>query len=320
MESVPVFTIGIPVYKGQHLKECIESILAQSYSQLELIILNDGSPDKIEEIVSYFKDERIKYFVNAQNVGAERLVLNWNELLNKACGKFFILMGDDDMMEFDYLEVFLELIQKKPQHDVYHCRSKIIDGNSVPMALTPSWPDYETVYDNMWHKMFTNRICFISDYVYRTDALKAKGGFFYLPMAWASDDITAYLAIGNKGIAHINKPLLNYRKHSKTLSSSGDSELKMRAIIEKQNWMMDFLSREPFEEDDLVVYQDIRRRFPYQIKKEKIFILCSSFNSSVIRNFSYWVRNRKRYTITLNYIFIAVIMQVKCRLFSSNEQ
>jgi glycosyltransferase involved in cell wall biosynthesis len=64
------FSILIPVYKSKYLKECIDSILMQTFNNFELIILNDDSPEDIDNIVSSYQDNRIRYYKNDKNVGA----------------------------------------------------------------------------------------------------------------------------------------------------------------------------------------------------------------------------------------------------------
>ena len=121
------FTIGIPAFKSAFIEVCITSILNQTFKDFELIIINDASPDPIDEIVSAYNDPRIKYFKNDRNTGAKDVVNNWNKCLQQATGDYFVLMGDDDKFESSYLEEFNSLINKYPDLDIYHCRSKIIN-------------------------------------------------------------------------------------------------------------------------------------------------------------------------------------------------
>lgn len=62
------FSITIPAYKTAYLKECIESILAQTYTNFELIIVNDASPEDLTSIVHSFDDSRIRYYINEKIV------------------------------------------------------------------------------------------------------------------------------------------------------------------------------------------------------------------------------------------------------------
>src|SRR5690606_42120426 len=88
------FSICIPAYKSRFLQECIQSILRQTLDNLELIILNDCSPEPVEEIVFQFEDSRINYVKNSSNVGSLNLVDNWNKCLSLAQGEYIMIMGD----------------------------------------------------------------------------------------------------------------------------------------------------------------------------------------------------------------------------------
>ena len=311
------FSIGIPAYKAKYLQDCIESILNQSYSHFELIIINDCSPDPIEKIVKQFPDSRIKYWCNEKNTGAENVVNNWNKCLEKANREFFILMGDDDKMEPNYLEEFIKLIQQYPSLDVFHCRSKIIDEHSNFVMLTPSCPEYESVYDNIWHSMNGYRIPYISDFVYRTTTLKEHGGFYRLPLAWASDNISSYIAMEEKGIAHTNEPLLNYRSHSLSITSSGNHELKMKAILLQQKWFQEFLKKKPLSQNDIIIYDDLCKKINKILQKKKVYTVAYSLLSNLPGNIVKWLYKRKEYKLSfleIAYSFIIYLKEKKIHL------
>ncbi len=80
------FSVTVPAYKAQFLAECIDSILAQTYKNLELIIVNDASPQDLDSIVSKYDDPRIRYYKNEVGFGAEHVVGNWNKCLEYAIG------------------------------------------------------------------------------------------------------------------------------------------------------------------------------------------------------------------------------------------
>ena len=98
------FSITIPAYKAKYLNECIDSILAQTYKDFELVIVNDASPEDLDSIVNQYIDSRIRYYVNEKNCGAINVVDNWNKCLEYAKGEFIICMGDDDKLMPNCLE------------------------------------------------------------------------------------------------------------------------------------------------------------------------------------------------------------------------
>lgn len=268
------FSIGIPAFKSSYLKECINSVLNQSITEFELIIVNDDSPEDIESIVNSFSDPRIRYFKNEKNIGAEHVVDNWNICLSHANGEYFLLMGDDDVLEFSFLEEFERLISRFPLKDVYHCRSYIINENSEKIGITPSWPDIESVYENIWHRLSGFREQFISDFLYRTKALKSDGGFYKLPLAWGSDDVTSFKMSFENGIAHTNAPVFNYRRSAITISSSGNLLLKKKALSSEINWIKNAMEVEPDN------FRDILFRSLINGALEKYFTKKSTFEVS----------------------------------------
>ena len=94
--SKPRVSICIPTYRGAaYLAATLDSVLAQSYSNFELWILDDNSPDDTQTIVARYTDPRIKYVRNTQNLGPEG---NWNKCMDLAQGKYFKLLPHDDLL------------------------------------------------------------------------------------------------------------------------------------------------------------------------------------------------------------------------------
>ena len=305
------FSIAIPAYKASFLSECIQSILLQTYPFYELIIVDDNSPENLEIIVKSYNDRRIRYYKNEKNCGALNVVDNWNICLSYAAGDFFVLMGDDDKLEPTFLEEFSHLIDNYPDLDIFHCRSCIINSESEPQWYTPSWPEYETVYENIWHRMKEYRHQFISDFVYRTESLRSNGGFYKLPLAWASDDISAFIAMDKKGIAHTQKPLFLYRESPITITSSSSESYKLDAINQEYAWYTRFLETHiPKNNSDKIYFQSIATYKEKYFQKKRIFTLSQSFTKSKLKLF-FFLKYRRKYSLSISEIIYAIIMTVK---------
>jgi len=264
-----------------------------------LIILNDCSPEPVEEIVMQFKDSRIHYHKNPTNVGALNLVDNWNKCLSLANGEYIMIMGDDDLLESDYLEEFSKLIEAYPDLEVYHCRSKIIDDDGGTVMLTPSSPSYERVYDSIWHRLRQYRSNYISDYLYRTKTLRDRGGFYYLPLAWGSDDITAFIASAEKGIAHSNKPVFNYRSNRLSISSTGDDLEKMNANLGYAEWLRGFLRQRPTDPEDLTVWNHLVADQDKYMHQRKIYTMTKSMASDPVQKSFFWFEHRQKFNLSV---------------------
>ena len=113
------FSILVPAFKRQYLKECLDSIIGQTYQNFEIIVVDDASPYRLEEIVSLYSDNRIKYFRNEIGFGGYDVVKNWNKCLEYASGDYVLCMGDDDMLLPDCLSTYLDLIMKYTMHGPY---------------------------------------------------------------------------------------------------------------------------------------------------------------------------------------------------------
>ncbi|MHC5731507.1 MAG: glycosyltransferase family 2 protein, partial [Nostoc sp.] len=102
-------SVIIPSYNSEKtIKKTIESVLNQSFSDLELIVINDGSKDSTLEIISNFKDSRIKVF-SFENSGGN---ISRNRGLKYAVGKFVSFLDADDIWTADKLASQLQDLQK----------------------------------------------------------------------------------------------------------------------------------------------------------------------------------------------------------------
>ncbi|MGV3761301.1 glycosyltransferase family 2 protein [Parapedobacter sp.] len=304
---MPKFSVCIPAYKGRFLSECIQSVLGQSYADFEVIVLNDCSPEPVEEMVRSFSDTRIRYYENERNIGAVRLTDNWNRCIALAEGEFVMIMGDDDRLDPGYLEEFTALMIHYPGLDVYHCRSLIIDDEGNALQLTPAGPSFERVCDHIWHRLNQWRSQFISDFVYRRDALRSMGGCYALPLAWGSDDITAYIACAQRGMAHTNRPVFHYRSNSLSITSTGNDLEKMHANLRYAAWLRDFLAIHTPHETEQVVYHTLLRQQDRLMLQRKRYTMALSMRTHRVSRFWMWYRHRKQFGLRLSDIILAAV-------------
>lgn len=112
IKNNPLVSICIPTYNGaQYIVKCIESVLAQTYNNFEIIVNDDGSLDNTVIIVKEYvqKDSRVKLFQNEINKG---LVENWNTTLNLSSGEYIKWVFQDDWMEPNAIEEFVAAANK----------------------------------------------------------------------------------------------------------------------------------------------------------------------------------------------------------------
>ena len=267
------FSITIPAYKSTYLHQAICSVLAQTYEDFELIIVDDCSPENLKAIVSEFKDNRIRYYRNANNIGAINLVDNWNICLSYCEGDYVICMGDDDRLKPNCLEQYVGVINKYPELDVYHAWTEIIDSQGLHRETLEKRPEFETVI-SMIYKRMNGASQFIGDFCYKTKMLKQAGGYFNLPLAWCSDDITAYRAAYYKGIANTQEVCFEYRVSLRTISKNESEDIiqmKVFAILEQNKWLKRILqdiNESALSLSDLNYYDYIQTNLKKYISEE----------------------------------------------------
>lgn len=118
MSNQPLVSIGIPTFnRALTLRRAIESVLAQDYQNIEVVISDNASTDETEAICleACQRDSRIKYLRQPHNQG---LIPNFCEARGQARGEFFMWLGDDDWLEPGYLSRCMSIFLAEPQHSL----------------------------------------------------------------------------------------------------------------------------------------------------------------------------------------------------------
>ena len=232
------FSITIPTYKSKFLQEAIESVVSQTYEDWELIIVDDCSPEDIEAVAKpYMIDKRVHYYRNEKNCGSVNVVDNWNICLGYATGDYVICIGDDDRLLPCCLEEYKKLIEKYPTLNVYHARTEIIDERGYIKNLQEQRPEWESALSLIWNRWDHRNRQYIGDFCYKREFLQQVGGYYKLPLAWGSDDITAVLAAKEKGIANTQTFCFQYRENSHSITSStANAKIKIEASMMQNEW------------------------------------------------------------------------------------
>lgn len=296
------FSITIPAYKKTYLKECIDSILAQTYDDFEIVIVDDCSPEDLKAIVDKYNDKRIRYYRNEQNYGALNVVDNWNKCLEYAKGDYIICMGDDDRLLPICLEEYCKLIEKYPDLKVYHGWTEIVDEETTFVTFQYPRPIWESVYGLIWGRWTYRNDQYIGDFVFETKSLRKEGGFYKLPMAWGSDDITAVRAAVDGGIANTQSPCFQYRRNSYSITATADAEMKLKAIQLEKEWYQYLLKKSPIDEMDKKLYSLIMERMPRYFMNKKGTLVGQDIMQNGITRIPFWICNKSQFHLSLTQI------------------
>jgi len=152
MSASPLVTVIIPNYNhARYLPLRIESVLNQNYKNIEVIILDDCSPDNSREIIDKYaaSDERVRTVYNEQNSGST--FKQWNKGFKLAKGDFIWIAESDDSASPEFLDILVSRIQSDKGIVVAYSDSFDIDGNDNVRG-TIAW--YLTELDSMWENDF----------------------------------------------------------------------------------------------------------------------------------------------------------------------
>lgn len=245
------FSVVIPSYKARFLSRAVASVIAQTVSAWELIVVDDASPEDLKAILDRFpEDSRIRYYRNEKNIGAVNLVDNWNLCLEYCSGDYVICMGDDDELAPCCLENLSALMEKYPGLGVYHSRTAVIDEEGREIEVLESRPEFESSLAMLWGR-WSGRRQFIGDFCFKLELLKRNGGFFKLPLAWFSDEISEYIAARGDGVAipdgvaNTSEPGFRYRINQSSISKGTSYTEKVAAACAAADWFRDHLESLP---------------------------------------------------------------------------
>jgi len=213
----PRVSIGMPVFNGEsYIEEALDSILAQTYRDFELIISDNASTDRTQEICAAYaaKDERIRYHRNGENLGAAK---NFNQVFEMSRGEYFKWASHDDVLAPRYLSECVELLDQDPSIVLCHARTGRIDEHSELVGVNEEL-QYMRLTSDRPHERFYDLIRFIHSCVIvfglvRSRALKMTS----LIGPYAASDRTLLAQLGLVGRLHEVPDILFYRRdHPKT--------------------------------------------------------------------------------------------------------
>ncbi|MBW4616930.1 MAG: glycosyltransferase [Desmonostoc vinosum HA7617-LM4] len=170
----PRVSIGLPVYNGdKFIKESIDSLLAQTFADFELIISDNASTDKTEEICRAYieQDKRIRYYRNQHNIGCAP---NFNRVFELSLGQYFKWAAHDDLHAADFIKKCVDVLDEDPTIILCHSYTYLIDeyGKFI-QNYEVKLKTYSPKPHERFHELLNWHLCYQCYGVIRASALKA---------------------------------------------------------------------------------------------------------------------------------------------------
>lgn len=222
--SMPKVSVVMAVYNGEkYLKEAVDSILNQTYTDFEFIIINDGSTDNSLNILNSFKekDERIK-IISRENKG---LVYSLNEGVNMAQGEYIARMDADDISEPDRFEKQLQYMR---ENELAVCGSYATKINSFgekigEMNYSPSEKKIKSF--TLLHSPFIH-----PSVIFKKDVFEKVSG--YQKFFKHIEDYELWTRIVFKyKTGNLPERLLKYRIHDDQITKKNNSEMRLKGLF-----------------------------------------------------------------------------------------
>jgi glycosyltransferase involved in cell wall biosynthesis len=213
----PLISVILPVYNAEKfLKESLNSILGQSYTNLEIIIINDGSSDNSQSIINSYSDDRIIYIHQEQNMG---LIPSLNNAIHSAKGDFIVRMDADDIAFKNRIQLQVQYLFENPSIAIVASHAMFFEEDIN--TSTPNWDlDLATNTPEEIKKALIWENCIIHPSVcMRTEIAKS---LLYDPAQKNYEDYDFWLRVhaNQLSIAKINEPLLYYRVQSNSITQT----------------------------------------------------------------------------------------------------
>lgn len=210
-------SVIVPAYRAaQWIGQALDSVLAQSFSDYEIIVVNDGSPDthELEKVLAPYRDRLL--YLSQEKQGPSRAR---NTGIRAARGRYIALLDADDVWETGHLAAQVAVLEGDPSIDVIYADARIFgDVPEAGRTVMDFWPsEGEVTFERLVTRQCTVHLCVT---VARRDALLRAGLFD--PELRRAEDFDLWLRILKQGgrITYQRRILGRYRRHPGSLSSN----------------------------------------------------------------------------------------------------
>lgn len=249
MKNNKLISIAMCTYNGEkYIHEQIESILKQTVSNIELIIVDDGSTDNTIQIINdYYKlDNRIKLFINERNLG---YIKNFERAISLTKGDYIVLSDQDDIWNLNKLEI-LKIELENSDVDLVYANSTFIDENKniLNKKLFDFAPNY---FGNDNLKVIFNNPITGHSMMFKNEAIQISIPF---PDKIFHDLWITFVFSTLFKIKRVEQSLVNYRIHQNNVTNIGRKKVKksyLDKIHKKRNSIDNLVNKLYYFEDFL---------------------------------------------------------------------
>ncbi len=239
------YSIVLPVRNGgKHVKTCVNSILAQRYNQFTLHVLDNNSTDGTREWITSLGDERIQVYPGTKDLSIEE---NWARIKDIEKNEFITLIGHDDVLKDNYLEVMDRMIRDHPGASLFQSHFDFIDAEDKFIRTCKPMPERFSA-GTLIEALFTRTMDTMgTGYMMRAADYDKLGGISpaYPYLLFADDELWIKLtSLGYMAVAQDN--CFQYRRH-KSASQTVHPEVYHKGLAK----YIDFIQEAGRQKEDV---------------------------------------------------------------------
>lgn len=217
--TAPKVSICVPTYnRAAILPYAVESVLNQTYTDFELLICDDASPDNTAEVVSQWSDPRIRYLRHPQNIQRSR---NMRSGYEAAKGDYFIKFDDDDALTPTFLEKAIAVLDTQPKVDFVCTDHWIINAHNerdeaATAANSEKWGKDrlgEGIVADLLEETFVHQSLQVGSSLFRKSSLEAVDFMRFEADGCEDFDLLVRCALAGQTAYFIPEKLMEYRIH-----------------------------------------------------------------------------------------------------------
>ncbi len=218
----PNVSFVVPCYKLAHLlPECIDSILAQTYTDFEVLIMDDCSPDSTPEVARSFKDRRVQHIRNEPNLGHLR---NYNKGISLSRGKYvWLISADDYLRSHDLLRRYVEVLEADAKVGYAFCPGfgVGVGFDTQIMGCYSVRNDRDRIIPGhvLLKKLLRGNFLLTASGMVRRECYE-KISVFPLDMPWAGDWYLWAVFALHFDVGYFAEPMVCYRKHELSMTNA----------------------------------------------------------------------------------------------------
>lgn len=240
----PCISIVLPVRNGaKHLAITLASLFKQTYSNFNILVLENNSDDETPQILRNCNDARIQVFPSKESLSIEA---NWARILDLPLTEWMTIISHDDLLYPTFLEEMVKLIQTESDASLYTSHFDMIDAEGQIIRQSQPMPYRESGDEFLESRHLWKADSFGTGYMIRSEDYRHVGGMLPYPGLYYADDVLWANLANIKGRICSPQRLYAYRYYR----SSSARRIDLLALFKASTTYLDFIETRPYFNTD----------------------------------------------------------------------